>query len=528
MQFWKKNWLPILIGLVAIAARIIPGPRTVDDAFITYRYAQNLLAGHGLVYNPGQAVLGTTTPLFASLLAVIGSVLGGTQAPFPWISLILSAAFDALSCWLLISIGRHWNRAGVGLAAAAVWAVAPMSVTFAIGGMETSLVVLLLLAIAHAHFTSRHKAAALLAALALLTRPDTLLFIAPIGLLRLMALVQPMDDRPTWAEAALFAVPLLAWGAFAFGTYGTPFPNSVAAKSVAYVLPPEAALVRLLQHYATPFLGHLTFGNWWIGVGLLFLLPLYFLGSAALIHKERSRWAMMVYPLVYFIVFAAFNPLLFRWYLTPPLPFYFLGIFAGVNRLASDLKRPAILTVFSILAVLLTLRGWTVRPDHGPSRPAPQMAYIGLEEVYRQVAEDLVAEMEPGYRLAAGDIGVLGYITGEQILDAVGLISPEAVDYFPLPDEYYVANYAMPPDLILEELPDVLVTLEVYVREGLLQDPRFEAQYHLWRTYETDIYGSEGMLVFVRNAAPSSLGLKLRTPIPISDDYIIGNKNPMV
>ncbi|MGD8822076.1 MAG: hypothetical protein PVG63_03155 [Anaerolineales bacterium] len=500
MQFLKKNWLPIVIALLAITARIIPGPRTVDDAFITYRYAQNLLAGHGLVYNPGQAVLGTTTPLFASILAVVALPLGGVTAPFPWIALLLSAGFDAISCWLLVSLGRRWDRPGVGLAAATVWAIAPMSVTFAIGGMETSLVVMLLLAVAMAHFTSRHRLAAFLAALALLARPDTLLFLGPLGLVRVIALFRRQDAAPTWGEALLFAGPLLIWGVFAFLTYGSPFPQSVAAKSAAYVLPPEADLVRLLQHFATPFLGHLTFGSWWIGVGLLLLIPLFFLGSITLIRERRQRWAVLIYPLVYFAVFAALNPLLFRWYLTPPLPIYFLGIFAGARRLADDMKRPAFFTGFAIVAVLLSLRGWTLKPDHGPDRPAPQMAYIALEEVYRQVAEDLVNDLRPGYRLAAGDIGVLGYITGEQILDTVGLVSPEAVDYFPLPDNYYVANYAIPPDLILEQLPDVLVTLEVYVREGLLQDPRFEAQYRLWRTYNTDIYGSKGMLVFVRNA----------------------------
>jgi hypothetical protein len=502
MQFLKRNWLPLTICVVAILARIIPGPRTVDDAFITYRYAQNLLSGHGLVYNPGQTVLGTTTPLFASLLAILAIPFGGPEAPFPWISLVLSAVFDATSCWLLVLFGRRWKRHKVGLASASVWAVAPMSVTFAIGGMETSLVVLLLLAVAYAHFTSRHNTAAFLAASAILTRPDTLLFLAPFGLIRVWQLFRKGMDRSVWLEAGLAAAPLLAWGAFAITAYGSPFPNSVAAKSVAYVLPSEAGLVRLLQHYATPFLGHLTFGRWWIGVGLLLIIPIYFLGSASLMRQNRSLWALMIYPLVYFAVFAAVNPLLFRWYLTPPLPVFFLGIFTGVHRLAEDIKRPVLVTVFGFLALILTVRGWTLHPDHGPTRPAPEMAYVALEEIYREVAEDLVEQMEPGYTLAAGDIGVLGYITGEEILDAVGLISPESVEYFPLPDAYYVANYAIPPDLIMEHLPNVLVTLEVYVREGLLKDPRFQAQYQLWRQYETDIYGSDGMLVFVRNNNP--------------------------
>src|SRR5215831_1190743 len=45
-----------------------------DDSYITYRYAQNLLQGHGLVFNPGEYVLSTTTPLYTLLLAAAGVV----------------------------------------------------------------------------------------------------------------------------------------------------------------------------------------------------------------------------------------------------------------------------------------------------------------------------------------------------------------------------------------------------------------------------------------------------------------------
>ena len=57
-----------------------------DDAFISFRYAANLLDGHGLVYNPGERVEGYTNFLWTLLLAgamglganpVIASVVGG-------------------------------------------------------------------------------------------------------------------------------------------------------------------------------------------------------------------------------------------------------------------------------------------------------------------------------------------------------------------------------------------------------------------------------------------------------------------
>ena len=39
-----------------------------DDAFITYRYARNIINGHGFVYNLNEPLLGTSTPLFCRLL----------------------------------------------------------------------------------------------------------------------------------------------------------------------------------------------------------------------------------------------------------------------------------------------------------------------------------------------------------------------------------------------------------------------------------------------------------------------------
>lgn len=62
--------LPLLADrLLALTARLTPGLRTLDDAYITYRYTRNILAGNGFVFNPGERELGTTTPLYTLLLA---------------------------------------------------------------------------------------------------------------------------------------------------------------------------------------------------------------------------------------------------------------------------------------------------------------------------------------------------------------------------------------------------------------------------------------------------------------------------
>jgi hypothetical protein len=43
----------------------------IDDALITLRCSLNLVAGHGLVFNPGDHVLGTSSPVYALVLAAL-------------------------------------------------------------------------------------------------------------------------------------------------------------------------------------------------------------------------------------------------------------------------------------------------------------------------------------------------------------------------------------------------------------------------------------------------------------------------
>jgi hypothetical protein len=496
-------YLQIAIVLTAVLARVVPGPRTIDDAYITYRYARNLLDGHGMVYNLGERVLGTTTPLYTILMAAFGSLFGGSSAPFPWISLILNTIADISTCLLLIKLGQHLGHQRAGITAAALWAIAPMSVTFAIGGMETSVFVALMTGTFYIYSRDKPVPAAFFASLSLVIRPDSLLFILPLILDRIRRILPWPQINPdgmplSISEGIAFLLPSFCWYLFAALYYGNPFPNSITAKVVAYNLESQEGFVRLLQHYATPFLGHLTLGHIWILIGMILFLTLFMIGSYSAIRTRVTSWAIFIFPITYFLAFSIVNPLIFRWYLTPPLPIYFLGILLGVDRISKDLKKGFLFSIFSVGALLLTLNGWTLTPDHGPKKPAPEMAFIKLELLYEQVGKDLKDQIQPDEILAAGDIGALGYFTQAQILDTVGLISPTATKYYPLPDSDYALNYAISSELILHELPEYLVTLEVYGRRTLFVNPDFQASYRLIQKYDTDLYGSDGMLVFQR------------------------------
>jgi arabinofuranosyltransferase len=518
-----RRYLPALIVLIALTARLIPGPRTIDDSYITFRYTRHILAGEGMVYNPGERVLGTTTPLYAGLMAFLGLFTGGEEAPFPILAMGVNAIFDAITCLFLLRLGERLGSLRAGVGAAVVWAILPFSVTFAIGGLETSLYVLLLTGAVYFHITGKPVFTALFAALSLLTRPDALILLGPLALDRIISsgFLRRFSPHSPFTIKEFFAALLLplGWFSFAWVYYGNPIPHSIAAKSVAYQLAPLTATVRLTQHYATPFMDHLTFGIPAIIVGIV-LYPFLFVVGARTAFKAAPRiWPWLAYPWLYFAVFALANPLIFRWYMTPPLPAYILVILIGVDQILSalvketgkkSLFRQAVLPFFIIvLPVFLSSRDWQLRPEHGLQRPAPEMAWYQLELLYHQAAEslepDIAATRAAGAEsptLAAGDVGVLGYFTSARILDTLGLNSPESIPYYPTHPEFYAGVYAVSPDLIMDTLPEYVVLLEVYGRAGLFKDPRFLEAYHLRLKILTDIYGSDGMLIYERNDQP--------------------------
>ncbi|HPB97137.1 MAG TPA: hypothetical protein PKW66_14560 [Polyangiaceae bacterium] len=62
-----------------------------DDAFISFRYARNLVEGHGLVFNPGERVEGYTNFLWTVLLAgayAIGIPFGLSAIAFGLLSVV--------------------------------------------------------------------------------------------------------------------------------------------------------------------------------------------------------------------------------------------------------------------------------------------------------------------------------------------------------------------------------------------------------------------------------------------------------
>jgi hypothetical protein len=476
----------LALAALAIALRLVPGLRIIDDAYITYRYARNIAQGIGFVYNPGEHVLGTTTPIYTLLLASLGWLTH--SGAYPTISVIINALADGMSVALLYKIGKrlfeHWLP---GLVLGLLWAVAPQSVTFAIGGMETSVYLALTLAAFSTWLDGRTLWTASLTALATLTRPDALLWAGPLALAIIVEKGLARRDRPLWqrlpwAEGGIYLALVAPWLIYGTLVFGSPLPHSISAKSVAYILPPTQALIGFIQHYSTPFFDNMTFGATGAMIGGIAYPVLAAMGGLVLAYKDWRSLPMVLFPWLYAAVFIAANPLMFRWYFAVPLPFYFLCIVAGIWGPLQKIPLKGIeqwgLAAAGTLWLILSLRGWVLHPVHGPDRPAPDMAWFQLELLYQQAGQELAPLVDDNTVIAAGDIGAVGWYSGAHILDTLGLVSPQATPYYPLdPSMLATAPYAVAPDLIIK-------------------DPRFAEHYRLREKIPTNIYGSDGMLIF--------------------------------
>ncbi|MDE3015600.1 MAG: hypothetical protein KGI29_01560 [Pseudomonadota bacterium] len=137
----QNRWLlPATIVAVVLYAFYFY-PYFVDDGYISLRYAQRLIHGHGLTWNDGEYVEGYSNLLWVLLTAALGYI--GFDLP-------ASARALGLACTLLtpLALFYHARQARLPLmalmAGLAIYVCTPAVAIWAMAGMETPLLMLLL------------------------------------------------------------------------------------------------------------------------------------------------------------------------------------------------------------------------------------------------------------------------------------------------------------------------------------------------------------------------------------------------
>ncbi|MEW6569250.1 MAG: hypothetical protein AB1449_14030 [Chloroflexota bacterium] len=506
-----SRWLPWVAAVFASGLRLATGSFPVDDAYITFRYARNLVTGFGLVYNQGETVLGTSSPMFTLLLAAPAAVFGVEHIPL--YAFLMSAAADGVAVWLMsclalmLGIPSLWAGLAVFLQA-----LAPLSVRYAGSGLEASLVTALLLGAVYAHVERRDGVAAHLAGASALLRPDGLAVGAVI-----VASLALEKRRVPWRTVAILAAWIAPVALVISAIYGSPVPHTVAAKSSPiYQVGPLTNGLQFLYHFGGLFIGAaqgLAARGLVIrpeaGLTLVYGLfaalqfPLWVKGAGHAWRTDGRWFAAIAYPVLFASVYTAVGlrgSLMAEWYLVPLLPLWILfftdGLRQALASLRPRLRRFASLTLGCAMLACM-VGGLNLGRD--ASRPflTPAAVWDEREKLYAQVAAFLVPRVGTGDVVAASEIGALGFGCNCRILDTVGLASPDSLNYYPISADLPGFN-AVPPGLIHDQRPEYLVSLEIFVRPTLSLDGWFRENYRPILRLETQAFGSDGLFVYQR------------------------------
>ncbi len=298
------------------------GYDAVDDAYISFRYAQNFARGHGLVFNIGERVEGYTNFLWTVLLAPF--IMVGVE-PGP-LAMALGSLF-ALGTMILV-YGKFAQKALVVSLSLLLLAVDGSFALWSVGGMETAIFTFLLLSGIFAYLQEGEDErlallSGLLFALASLTRPEGVLVFA-VTLLH-QAFHRLFVERRLLTGSDLLRIfsflglygPYFLWR---YNYYGYLLPNTFYAKVTTEGV--SAQIARGVAHLRT-FLGvHLG----WLLIPLT-LVPL-------LKRKVNFAWSYLFFVVsVYlsYIVYVGGDWSVGRFFV-PILPALYLLVAMGVGE----------------------------------------------------------------------------------------------------------------------------------------------------------------------------------------------------
>jgi hypothetical protein len=440
---WERLWPAGYLAAASVVLFLAFRTWGYDDPFITYRYADNLRAGLGLVYNPGERVLSTTTPLLTLLLALFGMV----WSDIPTLANLISALALSVGGLVLWDLGRSWRTPEAGRAGLLLYPTFPLLVSTM--GSETPLYLALCLGAIAAYARQRYGWVAVLSAGAVLARPDGVL--VPAVLAAHFAITR-RGELP-WRAMAAFLVITGLWGAFSWTYFGSPLPATLLAKQ-------HQGLMTISQRFAQglprALRGYTSLWPW--GVEGAFAL----LGLAGLMRWARPWIPVVAWTVAYFAAYSLLGVTSYFWYYAPLVP----GVIAlsglgleGAARLLSRWPRARLLPAAPLVLVALMALGQLAALDGMRQRPDQRLL------IYREVGLWLADNTPPQATIGTLEVGIIGYYARRPIVDFAGLIQPEVAVQLAAQTTYDdAALWATD-----RYLPDYLV-----VRDGSL--PKLELQ----------------------------------------------------
>jgi hypothetical protein len=446
MRLWilgMKAWvwgLPLLaaLGLAGTSYWFFPSDLLLDDAAFTLRYMDNLAAGQGYRFNPGdpEPVYGASSFLHVLLSTGLTFVLPPTWHSQSYLPIRLPGMAGYATLLLLaFSLGYRGGGWIAGWLAFAWIALVPAYFLYAATGLEVLLASGLLALAFYCFYENKgHRGIFICCALLVWTKHDLI----PAALILACAAAwlhvrERRDAIPALLRDSmlLFVLPTLSFFLFCIFYFGSLIPNSLYAKMVFH---PQAPGEFPYFHY---FLHSL----YWLPL----LPPLFAMAGVAILSLWRRKWPTVRFTILLSVAGLLLLPVLtlakveiHDWYFVNPiLVWQLLGI-AAVREGARWLPRFAYTKGVTIgLLALLALPGVYSFVSMGESGIHPRMLplahlrqfrtmYETLEREKRDIGHFLRGLAQPGQSVMVAH-GWTAYDSGLHAYDLTGINSKEAL-----------------------------------------------------------------------------------------------------
>jgi hypothetical protein len=445
----------LLITVVTLYIGVTNGHYSYDDAYITYRMADNFSRGLGFVYNVNEWHLGSTAAFYGLLIGSLRWILSAvsqTAPPIPVLGGLISALSLLATGWMLYGLGRNTRAPLCGLVAALFYITNPMMfVTF---GGEMTFQIALITGAFFAYQQQARPTAAVLAALAIVTRPDGVM---AAGVLLVYDIVSrwraaaaqstrlPLAQWLPWRELLVGAIVLLPFIGVAWYAYGSPLPSTMAAKMAQRDSGLWPTFGRGLIDWVRLFMWNDKAPNLGFAPVTPPLVWLWALLGLAGIWRYRVFWPLVAWSALFVVSYTALRVPFYHWYAAPAA--FGISILAGCGLCAlaelvekfwhqragaapavsaetaaaigtTALNRPALIVS---LAVLLLVAAAAVKPLLALPRTSTLNQTVRL---YIEVGEWLAVHTPPTSSVGYYEIGYIGFYGHRRMIDTLGLIDP--------------------------------------------------------------------------------------------------------
>jgi hypothetical protein len=418
-----------------------------EDAFITFRYAQQIAEGNGFVYNPGERVYGTTTPLFTLLLAG-WLLIPGTEVVAGARLIGLASSIGTLFL-LLVTLRRIQTTQLQQLLVVGLIGLSSKFWAKDTGGMETPLVIFLMTASWYAYANRRLSWAGVLSGLLLWTRIDLILWPVSLCITEIFS-----NGKSALKIAWLTIVVYLPWMIFAWIYFNSPIPHTITAKWVAYTQPNQ-----------DPYLSHLFVFIKWLNpvhfpdpLELVSIIVAFsVVGVAAWqtsrIYKQQQLGVLPMFVILEVIRIVISRATIFSRYFTPAFWAVLILLGLGLGSFAIKVRLGRKLLLFSGVVTLII---FLVLGFRAAERVRDAQIYRH-DGALKPAGLWLRQNSYPAARVQLEPLGYIGYYSERVMIDEVGLITPQMVDLkrrgvFEL--DQYIAFFQ--PDYVLIHCDDSL------------------------------------------------------------------------